>query len=100
MTEEQVKQIIREELSNFLKSDKFVFERLVQFLDGRNIQLGRTNGTIIGTDTDQRLGFYGKTPVVQAGAIASPSGGGTTDIEARNAIDSIRTALKNLGLTA
>jgi hypothetical protein len=35
-----------------------------------------------------------------AGAIASPVGGGTIDIEARSAIDQILTALQQHGLIA
>lgn len=62
MSEEQVRQIIREELSNLIKSDRFIFDRLVQVMDGRNIQLGKTTGTKIGTETTQKLGFLGTTP--------------------------------------
>lgn len=47
-----------------------------------------------------RIGFFGKQPIEQPSAIASPSGGVTIDSQARTAIDSIRTALQNLGLTA
>jgi hypothetical protein len=33
--------------------------------EGENIALGTTTGTQIGTAASQKLGFYGKTPVVQ-----------------------------------
>lgn len=100
MDEQQVRQIIRQELSSLLKSERYTFEKHLQLLDGRNIQTGKTTGTKIGTGTDQKIGFFNKTPVVQQGAITAPTGGVVTDAEARTAINSIRTALTTLGLTA
>ena len=99
MNQEQVRQLIREELADILLTDRIVFPKKIQILDARNIQLGKTTGTKIGTETTQKIAFYGVTPVVQAGAIGSPSGGGTQDAQARTAIDSIRTALTNMGIT-
>jgi hypothetical protein len=46
------------------------------------------------------VGFYGVTPVARAAAISSPTGGATIDAEARTAIDAIRTALTNIGITS
>lgn len=63
--EERIRDIFREEFSSFLKSDRFIMQTTLQMLDGRNMQFGRSNGTKIGTGTDQKLAFYGKTPVVQ-----------------------------------
>lgn len=108
MTPEQkeiVREIIREEFEEFLASDRYIFHKNVQFLDGRNIQTGRTNGTKIGTATDQKIGFYGETPVVQAGAIGAPSTPSAAYVQAEaqsavTAINSIRTALQNIGITA
>jgi hypothetical protein len=97
---QEVRQIIHDELSGFMKDGKIVFSKVAQFLDGRNIQFGATTGTKIGTATDQKIAFYGETPVVQAGAIAAPAGGGTAGVDspARDAINSIRTALANIGI--
>lgn len=105
MNEEQIRKIIREELANLIGGDRYTFQKNLQIFDSRNIQLGRTTGTEIGTATDQKLGFYGKTPIVQSGAISAPAGGGSgvtdaIDISARSAINSIRTVLTNTGLTA
>ena len=100
MSEQEVKELIRQELVTLFKTDRLTFEKNVQILDARNIQLGVTTGTKFGTATTQKIGFYNKTPVVQAGAISAPSGGATQDAEARTTINSIRTALTNLGLTA
>ncbi len=47
-----------------------------------------------------KVGFYGITPIIQASAITAPTGGSTIDSQARTAIGTIITDLKNLGLTA
>lgn len=106
MTEEdKIRQIVKEEISNLFKLDRYSFGKLVQFNDGINIQVGSTTGTKIGTSATQKLGFFAKAPIVQPGAISAPTGGGSGDTDAidthaRTAINSIRTALTNLGLTA
>jgi hypothetical protein len=112
MDNEQIRQIIREELSAFLKNDKFVFNKLVTFLDGRNIQLGRTTGTMIGTEGatynpstkallthGQKLSFYGMTPTEKQAPIDYPNGGTVIDYEARSIIGDLINALKNIGIT-
>ena len=99
MTEEKVRQILRDELRNMIKSDRFTFEKLIQILDGRNIQLGRSVGTQIGTAIDQLLGFYGATPVNKPETIADPSGqADDLDTEARTAINALIDRLQELGL--
>ncbi len=45
------------------------------------------------------LSFYDAIPVSRAGVIVAPTGGVVIDIEARAAINSIRTAIKNIGIT-
>ena len=65
MDENKVREIIREELGQFLKSDRFAVYKTMQFLDGRNVQLGQTTGTKIGIATTDKLGFWAKTPVIQ-----------------------------------
>ena len=56
-----------------------------------------TDGIRINNGPSQKLAFYGKTPVVQAAAIAAP----TTDPESlQTAINALRTALSNVGITA
>lgn len=98
MSEEQIRQLIREEISRFIKSDKYVFDRMIQILDGKNIQTGRTYGTKIGTATDQKIGFYGTTPVDKPATVNDPAGGLTVDSEARTAINAIIDRLQELGL--
>lgn len=70
MTEEQVRKIIKEELRSLFASDRVVFQRDIQILDGRNFQFAKGTGTKLGTETTQKLGIWGATPVAQA----SPAG--------------------------
>jgi hypothetical protein len=68
--------------------------------DSRNISFATTNGTIIGTATNQKMGFWNATPVVRPAHIADPAGGAVVDAEARTAINSILAWQATLGLTA
>lgn len=65
MSEEEIRDIIRDELSNFLGSDRYTFQKHLQLFDGRNIQVGKGTGTKFGTETTQKLGWWNKSPVVQ-----------------------------------
>jgi hypothetical protein len=98
MDKEEVKKIIREELEDFFGVNKYIFSKQIQILDLRNIQTGRTNGTKIATESDQKIGFYGTTPVDQPEAISDPTGGSTVDTESRSAIQSLIDRLQELGL--
>lgn len=71
----------------------------VTLAEGYNIAAGSTTGTKIGTATTQKLGFFNAAPIVRPAAITAPTGGVVIDAEARTAINAIRTALTNLGLT-
>ena len=55
-------------------------------------------GKVLIGSGESKVGLYGATPVVQAATIADPSGGTTTDTQARNSISTILTALKNIGI--
>lgn len=54
----------------------------------------------IGNATADKVGFYGVTPVDQPVTVADPTGGSTTDAEARTAINAIIDRLQELGLIA
>lgn len=82
---EQVRSIIKDELSNIFKLDRIVLDKKVQILDARNVQLGRTTGTKFGTAADQKLAFYGITPLAQQTGVAVSAAG-------------IHAALVSLGL--
>jgi hypothetical protein len=81
-------------------TDRFVFKKTLQMLDGRNMQLGKTTGTQIGTETTQKLGFFGHAPVAQQSHISAPSGGTTVDSQSRTALTSIILLLQTFGLTS
>jgi hypothetical protein len=70
------------------------------FLDDCNMKFLGTNGIIFGTQPTEKMGFWGATPVVRQSHIANPTGGGTTDAEARTAINSILSALETIGFLA
>jgi len=82
-------------IAKMVKSDRLVLERLLQMADGRNVQLGTTTGTKIGTATDQKLAFYGTTPVDQPATVDDASGcNGNADEKVNLVID----RLQELGL--
>jgi hypothetical protein len=75
--------------------------------DAKNIAVGTTTGTQIGTAANQKLGFLGVTPVVrQAGAaqaaVTAITGGESPSEAEHNALvtllNAIRTALINVGI--
>jgi len=101
MTNEEIRQIVREELQTLFATDRFTFQKNIQIFDGRNIQLGRTNGTKIGTATDQKIGFYGVDPVDQPATVSDPTGqANNLDSEARIAVNAIIDRLQELGFLA
>ncbi len=94
---EQLRQLIRQELQILFGSDKFVFQKSIQISDGKNIQLGKTTGNSFGTEITQKISLYGVTPVIQASAISSPS----AEVNSlKTAVDAIRVAQTNIGITA
>lgn len=61
--------------------------------------------TLIELKNTNAIGFYGATPVTRAAAIASPTAPSAAYVQAeaqavKTAIDAIRTALTNIGITA
>lgn len=105
---EQVKERVKSLegiISQLVFSDRYVVSRTLQLQDGRNVQLGKGAGTKMGTETTQKLGFFNATPVVRRSAISAPSSPGSSYAQAEaqsavTAINSIRQALIDLGLTA
>ena len=106
MTEIEILQRRVEELENkisaLIASDRYTIQRTIQMFDGRNIQLAKGTGTKIGTESTQKIGFLGKTPVSQQASIADPSGAGDAGVDqpARTAINSILDVLDAFGFTA
>ena len=100
MTPEEKKELqeLRRLLDLLISTDRYTFQKNIQIFNTKNIQLGTGTGTKIGTKATQKLGFYGETPVVQAGAIGDVSGGATQDANVRVAVAAILTALRNIGI--
>jgi hypothetical protein len=65
--------------------------------DGDNIVVGTTTGTEIGTAANQKLGFFGVTPVVQQAHIVDADGT-LADITAK--FNTLLAQLEALGLIA
>ena len=76
------------------------FNGNIGIIGGKNINLDSTTGTMIGTGINEKLAFYGKTPVNQPDTIADPAGGLIVDAEARTAINTLIDRLQELGLIA
>lgn len=98
---EQVKQRIQaleDRLAVLDRTSSFTMYKTLQMLDGRNVQTGKDNGTILATEATQKLGFWGTTPYAQLAAPSNPSGGTTVDSEARTALISLLNKLKLYGL--
>jgi predicted outer membrane repeat protein len=80
----------------------------VTMSDGSNIAVGSTNGTKIGTATNQKIGFYNKTPLGQPSpgteAAFVENAGGTAVNEDSTfggyTLQQVVQALQNLGLLA
>lgn len=55
------------------------------------------NGLRVG-DSGHKVAFFGTTPILRPSLPGTPSGGTIIDVEARAAIDALRTNIFNLGL--
>jgi hypothetical protein len=66
---------------------------------GLQLSDGNSDGTSLGQDSSDKISFYGETPGAQAAAITALVTTPTaTDIA--TAVNSIITALQNVGITA
>jgi hypothetical protein len=85
-----------------------IYSSAITFGDSKNIAFNTTTGTKIGEATNQKMGFWNATPIVQpttAVAAATLVGGGGTTITATDTFDGytlqqIVKALRNTGLLA
>lgn len=62
---EQRVRVLEAMLAAFVGSSQYQFQKDAKFYDGRNIQTGSTTGTMVGTAANQKLGFFGATPIIQ-----------------------------------
>ena len=72
------------------------FTDIVTLGDAVNISVGTGTGTVIGTATSQKIGFYNATPVIQRTGIANVATDtvdGTYGAQEQAVIESLRTKL-------
>src|SRR3990167_6394322 len=109
MTEQEQINFLRQEVNDlkqivnfFVRPDKYLFQRNIEMFNGRNIVLGNSVGTKIGTSTTQKLAFFNSTPIIQQVAITTPSGGAVIDSQARSSIGEVITLVgaSKFGLNA
>ncbi len=65
--------------------------------DGANIALGTSTGTQIATSSSQKLGFFGKTPVVQP-TLGAATAGSSYGSNEQTMLQAVYNAVRNLGL--
>ena len=63
-------ELLERVLGTVLISDKVLFKRHIELLNGRDIKLGIDTGTKVGTAITQKLGFYNVTPIIQRSGAA------------------------------
>ena len=83
-------------VGNFF-ADKYIHDRDLVLLDGRRIQLGKGTGTMIGTETTQKLGFFGTAPVSQ---LSDPGDASGCTGNADTVVNNLVTQLHNIGLVS
>jgi hypothetical protein len=65
--------------------------------DGVNLTFGTVTGTQIGTAANQKLGFFGKTPVVQP-TLGAATAGASYSTNEQTVLNAVYTAIRALGL--
>jgi hypothetical protein len=76
---------------------RVAFYVIGSFGDGVNLTLGTVTGTQIGTATNQKLAFFGKTPIVQPTLGAATAGTSYTTNE-QSMLNAVYSAIRALGL--
>lgn len=73
--EELQKQIddLKERFERFSKSDRYIFEKELEIANGRDFKFSTETGSKFGTGTDQKMSFYGVTPVDQPDTVSDVS---------------------------
>lgn len=66
--------------------------------EGKNVAVGTTTGTKIGTGTTQKLGFWNVTPVVQPAANPDTSGATLANLEIE--VNQLKALLRSVGFMA
>jgi hypothetical protein len=80
-----------------ITDQRVAFAVLGSFVDGVNLAVGTTTGTQIGTASSQKLGFFGKTPIVQP-TVGAATAGATYTATEQAMLQAVYNAVRNLGL--
>jgi hypothetical protein len=80
-----------------IADNRVAFSVIGSFADGINLTLGTSTGTQIGTAPNQKLAFFGKTPIVQPTLGAATAGSSYTSNE-QAMLQAVYNAVRNLGL--
>ncbi len=76
---------------------RVAFHVVGSFVDGANLTVGSVMGTQIGTAANQKLGFFGKTAVVQP-ALGPATAGTVYTTNEQTMLQAVYNALRTLGL--
>lgn len=63
----------------FVLSDRYLFQKDIELLDGRKIKMGIGTGTQIGTTSSEKISLWGVTPVDQPETVTDASASSVTD---------------------
>jgi hypothetical protein len=80
-----------------IADNRVAFSVIGSFADGINLTFGTNTGTQVGTATNQKLAFFGKTPIVQPTLGAATAGSSYTSNE-QSMLQAVYNAVRNLGL--
>ncbi len=95
--EQRIQQL--EERLNILDANGlFVMPKLMKFNEGINIQVGKTTGTMIGTEATQKIGFFGHAPVPQSVLNFNVQAGSTYTSVEQNILNGLQNELIKYGL--
>lgn len=75
-----------------------MYNTLTRIKDGYNMEFGTTTGTKLGTNPNQKIGFYGKTPIAQQTTLSNTSGYTLQQLEFE--VNAIKNVLRNIGIVA
>ncbi|MBO3062706.1 BppU family phage baseplate upper protein [Mammaliicoccus fleurettii] len=75
-----------------------LYNSLMRLKDGYTIETGTSEGTRIGNNANNKIGFYGKTPIVQQTTLQNTSGYTLQQLEYE--VNAVKNVLRNLGLVS
>lgn len=74
----------------------FIFPTVMRFKDGYTLETGTKTGLRIGLNGNDKIGFYGKTPIAQQPTLENTSGYTLSQLEYE--VNAIKNVLRNIGI--